>query len=88
MTFVNQPDNAMRLAIDGVRQNLDYAGIRKVMEANKDFKEGRANKFIFPDEDIYKREIGDALKTPIEIDTRLFVEKNGAQVPYSIEENH
>lgn len=87
-TFSNTSSNAMYGLVDGVRRNLDYKGIRQLMEKDESYKTRKKNVIIFPDEDEYKWKITDVLRVPISLDTKLFIESQGKKHPYSIEDPH
>jgi hypothetical protein len=84
--FQNKETNAMRSALHGVRKNLDFAGIRGLMSADKDYREGRENIMIFPDQPEYQNHISNVLSTPIQVNSRIVVSNNGVKEPYSIQE--
>lgn len=69
---------------EAFRGGKSFEGMRENLTENDDYKSGRGNRFIFPDEAEYKRQITSIFKIPVETTIKITDEKNR---PYSLESN-
>ncbi len=82
-TFSNYSNNAERLLFSAFRQRKDYDGIRKALSENPDYKEKKANFFIFPDQYEYDQNILQLIKIPLKIQVDI---RDTDGKPYSVED--
>ncbi len=78
-TFANWKSNIMLNLVEGIRQEKDYAGIRELLKNNEEYKEGKGNRIVFPDEADYRTRIVDRIRTPFELNSKVSVKNASGQ---------
>ncbi len=66
--FQNSPTNTEVLLLDGFRNGLDFEALRVAMKGNDEFREGRSNRIVFPDEEEYQAQVTKMVQNPVSTD--------------------
>ena len=75
--FRNDKDGALRALIQSLREGRDFAGFRSALSANKEYRDNLRNRYIFPDEKVYREEIVDRVQLPLDIEIDLWEKRDG-----------
>ena len=76
-TFLNSETSAIRILLDSYRRGRDFKGFRSALQANKGFQSGNRDRYIFPDEAVYRDKIMMHILTPLEIHVQLEKQEGG-----------
>ena len=75
--FQSGREGALRALIQSLREGRDFAGFREALNANDDYRKNRRNRYIFPDEAVYREDIVGRIQTPLDIDIDLQERRDG-----------
>jgi len=79
--FANSPSNGEFQLLTAIREKANYEKIREKLGLTPLYKRGTDDRFIFPDDDDYDRQIRQVLKTPLDWEVKMTQDGK----PYSFE---
>ena len=75
--FQSERDGALRALIQSLREGRNFSGFRSALSANEEYRNNLRNRYIFPDEEVYREELVERIQIPMDIHIDLREKKDG-----------